>query len=62
MVLVFSRNANTSVQIKRKVERAIHHGVPIIPVRIENVAPTGALEYAISTTLVSGKCSTPFGI
>lgn len=49
MVLVFSRNANESVQIKREVERAVHHGIPIIPLRIEDILPTGTLEFSIST-------------
>jgi TIR domain len=49
MVLVFSKNANESVQIKREVERAIHHGKPIIPLRIEDILPTGTLEFSIST-------------
>ena len=38
MVLVFSENANTSPQIEREVERAVNKGIPIIPLRIENVA------------------------
>jgi TIR domain len=50
MVLVFSQNANDSVQIKREVERAIHHGVIIIPLRIQDILPSGALEYSISTS------------
>src|SRR6202022_3363198 len=37
MVLVFSDHANRSEQIKREVERAADHSIPIIPVRIENV-------------------------
>jgi TIR domain len=49
MVLVFSRNANESVQIKREVERAVHHAIPIIPLRIEDILPTGTLEFSIST-------------
>jgi hypothetical protein len=49
MVLVFSGHANTSRQITREVERAVNKGVPIIPVRIENVLPSKALEYFIST-------------
>jgi hypothetical protein len=49
MVLIFSENANQSVQIKREVERAIHHGVIIIPLRIQDILPSGALEYSIST-------------
>jgi hypothetical protein len=48
-VLVLSQSANESNQIKREVERAVHNGVPIIPYRIEDVMPTDALEYFIST-------------
>jgi hypothetical protein len=49
MVLVFSANANTSPQVKREVERAVHHGVPLIPFRIENVMPEKSLEYFLSS-------------
>lgn len=49
MVLIFSSSANTSTQIKREVERAVHKGRVIIPFRIEDVEPSGALEYFIST-------------
>jgi len=49
MVLIFSSSANTSRQIKREVERAVHKGKVIIPFRIEDVEPSGALEYFIST-------------
>ena len=48
-VLVFSSNANQSLQIKREVERAVSHGLIIIPLRIEDVAPSPALEYFMST-------------
>jgi hypothetical protein len=48
-VLVFSANANLSVQIKREVERAINKGIPVIPLRIENVMPAKSLEYFLST-------------
>src|SRR5580693_46818 len=48
MVLIFSSNANRSNQVKREVERAVHHGIPIIPFRIEDVPPNRALEYFIS--------------
>lgn len=50
MVLVLSRNANESVQLKREVERAVHKGTIIIPFRIEDVPLSKALEYHISTT------------
>ena len=49
MVLIFSASANNSKQIRREVERAIHAGATIIPVRIENVAPTEAMAYFMST-------------
>jgi hypothetical protein len=49
MVLVFSANANTSPQIEREVERAVSKGLPLIPFRIENVKPSGALEYFLGT-------------
>ena len=49
MVMVFSSSANQSHQIKREVERAVHHGIPIIPLRIEEEAPSKSLEYFIST-------------
>jgi WD40 repeat protein len=49
VVLVFSAAANTSPQILREVERAVHLGVPVIPVRLEDVVPEGALEYHLGT-------------
>ena len=48
MVLIFSSNANASMQIEREVERAVHKGINIIPLRIENAMPTKTLEYFIS--------------
>jgi hypothetical protein len=45
MVLIFSSNANESPQIRREVERVVNRGMPIIPVRIEETAPTKALAY-----------------
>jgi hypothetical protein len=49
MVLVFSSRANQSPQVLREVERAVSQSIPIIPFRVENVAPTAAMEYYIST-------------
>lgn len=45
MVLIFSSGANSSRQIHREIERAVSKGVPIIPVRIEEVVPTKSMEY-----------------
>jgi hypothetical protein len=45
MVLVFSSSANESQHVHREIERAVSKGVPILPVRIENVVPTKSMEY-----------------
>lgn len=50
MVVVFSHNANESDHIRREVERAVGHGVPVVPVRIEDVMPAGDLEYFLSAS------------
>jgi hypothetical protein len=44
MVLVFSEHANNSPQIRLEVERAVSKGIPIIPLRIEDMVPTESLE------------------
>lgn len=49
MVLVFSNEANKSNHVMREVERAVSKAIPIIPLRIENVTPTKAMEYYLST-------------
>ena len=50
MLLVFSENANDSPQIEREVERAVNHGIPVVPFRIKDILPTEALEYFISAS------------
>jgi hypothetical protein len=45
MILIFSSSANDSSQIHREIERAVSKGVPIVPVRIEEVLPTKSMEY-----------------
>jgi hypothetical protein len=49
MVLVFSSNANNSPQVMREVERAVSKGMPIIPLRIEQVLPAKSLKHFISS-------------
>ena len=48
MVLVFSSHSNKSDQVVREVERAVHRGIPILPLRIEDVLPSGDMEYFLS--------------
>jgi hypothetical protein len=49
MVLVFSASANSSPQVRREVERAVHRGVSILTFRVEDVLPSKSLEYFLST-------------
>jgi hypothetical protein len=50
MILIFSKSANASPQIKREVERAVNKGVYIIPFRVDDIPPARSLEYFISTS------------
>ena len=49
MVFIFSSSSNTSPQVRREIERAVHKGVNVLPFRIEDVTPSKSLEYFIST-------------
>jgi hypothetical protein len=49
LILIFSANANESPQIRREVERAVSKGVPVMPLRIQDIAPARSLEYFIGT-------------
>src|ERR1700677_4615478 len=59
MVLVFTANANASAQIRREVERAVNHGVAILPLRVEDVVPAKALEYFIGNVHWLDALTTP---
>src|SRR5579862_9484804 len=49
MVVVFSSHANTSVNIRKEVERAASRGMAILPLRIEDVPPAKALDYFLGS-------------
>jgi hypothetical protein len=49
MVLVFSRNANDSAEIKKELALASEYRIIVIPVRAEDVVPTGAFKYELAT-------------
>jgi photosystem II stability/assembly factor-like uncharacterized protein len=49
MVIVFSSNSNGSTQVLREVERAVSKNVIILPFRIQDITPSGAMEYFIGT-------------
>lgn len=46
IVLIFSSGANESEHVLREVERAASRGLPIIPLRIENVLPSEETMFA----------------
>ncbi len=48
MVLIISANANASKHIQREVEGADRRQLPVVPVRIEDVAPSKGIGYFIS--------------
>jgi len=48
-VLILSQGSNASGQVLREVEQAVDRGIPIIPLRIENVEPTEAMRYYIKS-------------
>lgn len=47
MVLIFSGHANASDHVRREVERAISRGIAVLPVRVEDIRPEGAMEFAL---------------
>lgn len=49
MLLVFSSHSNVSPQVRREVERAIHKQLPVLPFRLEDIAPSKSLEYFLSS-------------
>lgn len=50
MVVIFSASANESPQVRREVERAISKELTVVPCRVEDVRPVGAMEYALGNT------------
>ncbi len=47
-VLIFSSNSNHSSQVIKEVDRAVHHGLAIIPLRLEDILMSKQLEYYVS--------------
>src|SRR5690349_24099916 len=49
MVLVFSEAANNSDEIKKELSLASRYHIPVMAVRIEDVEPSDAFAYELST-------------
>ncbi len=50
VLLIFSEHSNDSSQVRREVERAVSKDKIILPVRIQDVLPSDAMEYALGNT------------
>jgi formylglycine-generating enzyme required for sulfatase activity len=50
MVLVYTTHSNESKQVLREIERAVNKGLPVVPLRIEDVALSKNMEYFISAS------------
>ena len=48
-ILVYSSNSNNSKQVIREVDRAVHTGLPVINLRLEDVPLSKQLEYYLSS-------------
>ena len=49
MLVVFSAAAASSKHVSRELERAVSKGVPILPLRIEDITPEGPFEYFLAS-------------
>lgn len=47
LVLVFSHDADASVHIPLELEAAVARSIPIVPVRVEEVTPSGSLQHTL---------------
>jgi formylglycine-generating enzyme required for sulfatase activity/WD40 repeat protein len=49
MVLILSSHSNVSKQVLREIERATSRGIPVVPLRVEDVVLSKSLEYFLSS-------------
>lgn len=49
LVIVFSENSNKSRHVIKEVERAVSKGSVVVPFRVQDIAPSGAMEYFLSS-------------
>ena len=50
MVLIYSKNANLSKEIERELALAGQHQLTVIPLKIDDVVPSGAFIYSLATS------------
>lgn len=47
MLVIVSAHANRSPHVSREVDLAVEKAKPLLPVRVEDIAPTGSLDYLL---------------
>ena len=47
MLVVVSANSNSSPHVSREVDLAVEKAKPLLPVRVEDIVPTGSLDYLL---------------
>ncbi len=50
MVVIFSKNSNNSSEVAKEIRLAMNHNTAVIPFKIDNTEPSGALEYHLGNT------------
>jgi hypothetical protein len=60
MVLILSSESNVSQQVVREIERGVSKGIPIIPLRIQDIPLSKSLEYFLSSAHWLDAYSQPF--
>jgi adenylate cyclase len=60
-VVIFSAGANSSPHVRREVERAVSLDRTIVPFRVEDVQPSGAMEYCLGGTHWLDALTRPIG-
>jgi len=48
LVIMLSDASNLSPHVHREIERALHRNAVIIPLRLEDIQPTGSMEYLLA--------------
>jgi len=48
MVLIFSKNANTSKDVANEIILAMKAGVPVVPIKIDQTTPKGVFQYYLA--------------
>jgi hypothetical protein len=48
MIIIFSKNANTSKDVANDIILAMNTGVPVVPIKIEQYEPTGKMLYYLA--------------